>query len=86
MSVSCLAPGPVYTKPEIVKDTKEKLGWLGDFMEVAPARVGEIAVKKTMKGKMIIVPGKPARFVSNIIRALPRRWAAGIYYTLGKEN
>lgn len=85
VSVSCLAPGPVYTKPEIIKDTKEKLGWLGDFMEVPPARVGEFAVQKTLKRKMIIVPGKPARFVSNIIRALPRRWTAGIYYTLGKE-
>jgi len=86
VSVSCLTPGPVYTKPEIVKDTKEKLGWFGDFMEVPPARVGEFAIKKTLKGKMIIVPGKPARFTSNIIRALPRRWAASIYNALGKEN
>lgn len=86
VSVSCLAPGPVYTKPEIVKDTKEKLGWFGDFMEVPPAKVGEFAVKKTLKGKMIIVPGKPARFTSNIIRALPRRWAASIYNALGNEN
>lgn len=86
VSVSCLAPGPVYTKPEIVKDTKEKLGWFGDFMEVPPARVGEIAVKKTLKRKMIIVPGKPAGFASNIIRALPRRWAASIYNALGNEN
>lgn len=86
VSVSCLTPGPVYTKPEIVKDTKDKLGWFGDFMEVPPARVGEIAVKKTLKRKMIIVPGKPARFASNIIRALPRRWAASIYNALGKGN
>ncbi len=86
VSVSCLTPGPVYTKPEIIKDTKEKLGWFGDFMEVAPGKVGEIAVKKTLKGKMIIVPGKPARFVSNIIRVLPRRWAAGIYYALGNQD
>jgi len=86
VSVSCLTPGPVYTKPEIVKDTKEKLGWFGDFMEVPPAKVGEFAIKKTLKGKMIIVPGKPAKFTSNIIRALPRRWAAGLYNALGKEN
>lgn len=86
VSVSCLAPGPVYTKPEIVKDTKEKLGWFGDFMEVPTTKVGEVAVKKTLKGKMIIVPGKPARFASNIIRALPRRWAASIYNALGNEN
>ena len=29
ISVSCLAPGPVFTKPEIVNDTKKKLGWIG---------------------------------------------------------
>jgi short-subunit dehydrogenase len=48
ISVSCLAPGPVFTKPSIVEDTKKKLGWLGMKMEVPPARVGEVAVKKTL--------------------------------------
>ncbi|WP_346236293.1 SDR family NAD(P)-dependent oxidoreductase [Niabella insulamsoli] len=85
ISVSCLAPGPVYTKPSIIKNTKEQLGWFGDLMEVSPERVGEVAVKKTLKRKMIIVPGTTSRFMSNILRALPKRWAAGIYHMLGKE-
>ncbi|MFT4094434.1 MAG: SDR family NAD(P)-dependent oxidoreductase [Niabella sp.] len=35
--------------------------------------------------KMVIVPGTASRFTSSTIRALPRRWIAGIYYMLGKE-
>lgn len=34
ISVSVLCPGPVFTKPEIKKDTKEKLGWIGMQMAV----------------------------------------------------
>ncbi len=83
VSVSCLAPGPVYTKPSIEKTTKERLGWIGDQMAVKPARVGEIAVKKTLRKKMIIVPGKIAGFLSGVLRILPKRWAAGIYGRLG---
>ena len=86
ISVSCLAPGPVYTKPEIKIETRKKLGRFGDWMAVPPAKVGEIAVSKTLKKKMVIVPGGLSRFTSNIIRALPRRWIAGIYYALGKEK
>src|SRR5215217_26779 len=55
--VSCLAPGPVFTKPEVIKDTKEKLGWFGVKMAVPPAKVGEIAVRRTLKKKLLIVPG-----------------------------
>jgi short-subunit dehydrogenase len=57
ISVSCLAPGPVFTKQSIVEDTKQHLGWFGMKMEVPPARVGEIAVRNTLRGKMMIVPG-----------------------------
>src|SRR5204862_8308495 len=57
ISVSCLAPGPVFTKPSIVEDTKENLGWLGMKMAVAPQKVGEVAVRKTLKKRMMIVTG-----------------------------
>ncbi|HTF28458.1 MAG TPA: SDR family NAD(P)-dependent oxidoreductase [Flavitalea sp.] len=83
ISVSCLAPGPVFTKPEIIEDTKKRLGFIGKMMAVSPHRVGEIAVKKTLSGKMIIVPGTLAKMSSGILRLLPRAWAAGIYERLG---
>ena len=85
ISVSCLAPGPVFTKPSIVKDTKDKLGWVGMKMAVPPERVGEIAIRKTLHKRMIIVPGTLARFTSIAVRALPRRWVVAIYYKKGKK-
>jgi uncharacterized protein len=64
ISVSCLCPGPVFTKPSIEKDTKEKLGWFGKQIAVPPKRVGEVTVKKMLKGRMIIVPGTVSKLVS----------------------
>jgi short-subunit dehydrogenase len=85
ISVSCLCPGPVYTKPEIVKDTKEKLGWFGNKMALDPGYVGEYAVKKTFNKRLIIVPGTLAKISSSVIRFLPRRWITGIYNNAGKK-
>ena len=51
ISVSCLAPGPVFTKPSIEKYTKEKLGNLGMKMAVPVKKVGEVAVKKNIAWK-----------------------------------
>lgn len=83
ISVSCLCPGPVFTKPSIEKDTKEKLGWFGVQMAVPVARVGEIAVERTLKKRMIIVPGTLANISSGVIRFLPQRWTTAIYAGLG---
>ena len=63
ISVSCLCPGPVFTKPSIEKDTKEKLGWFGKQMAAPPKRVGEVTVKKMLKGRMVIVPGTVSKVV-----------------------
>ncbi len=85
ISVSCLAPGPVFTKPSIKKDTKEKLGWIGMKMAVSPARVGEIAVRETFNRKMIIVPGTLAKIASAIIRFFPKKWVVAIYGKAGES-
>jgi short-subunit dehydrogenase len=85
ISVSCLSPGPVFTKPEIIKDTKEKLGWYGMRMAVPVKKVGEIAVRKTLKKRMMIVPGFVSKMTSVFIRVLPNRWAAAIYNKVGKK-
>src|SRR5215204_1915938 len=84
ISVSCLNPGPVFTKPGIIEETREKLGWLGMKMAVSPRKVGEIAVQETLNGKLIIVPGTAAKLMSTIIRALPRRLVVKIYNNVGK--
>ena len=86
ISVSCLCPGPVFTKPEIEKDAMQKLGWLANRMAVSPKQVGEIAVSKTLKGKMIIVPGIISSIISGFLRLLPRNLIAYIYYKLGSKS
>ena len=83
ISVSVLCPGPVYTKPEIETDTKKKLGWIGNQMAVSPKRVGEIAVKKTLNKKMLIIPGGLNKVFAFVIRALPMRWVVALYGRLG---
>jgi short-subunit dehydrogenase len=79
ISVSCLTPGPVFTKASVVRDTKEKLGWFGMKMAVPAKKVGEVAVRRTLKKRMIIVPGTLATVSSVVIRALPRRMVVGFY-------
>lgn len=86
ISVSCLTPGPVFTKPTIKKDTKKRLGFLGMQMAVPPARVGEIAVRETLNGKMIIVPGTIAKIMSGALRLFPRGAMAFAYGALGEEK
>jgi uncharacterized protein len=86
ISVSCLSPGPVFTKPEIIQDTKNKLGWFGMKMAVAPEKVGEIAIRKTLKGKMIIVPGALAKASAFIIRILPRKVVVAFYNRAEKKS
>jgi len=85
ISVSVLCPGPVFTKPEIRKDTKEKLGWFGMQLAIPPERVGEIAVRETLNKKLVIVPGRLSKLMAFFIRALPRRFIVSIYNKAGKK-
>src|SRR5688572_4946468 len=86
ISVSCLAPGPVFTKPRIKADTKKRLGFIGMQMAVPPSKVGEVAVRETLNGKMIIVPGTLAKITSGFVRILPRGVLASVYGSLGEEK
>lgn len=86
ISVSVLAPGPVFTKPSIKKDTQEKLGWIGMRMAVKPEKVGEIAVDRTLKGKLLIVPGTLPKIFSVLIRVAPRKMVTAIFNQAGKEK
>jgi short-subunit dehydrogenase len=86
ISVSCLAPGPVFTKPSVIKDTKERLGWFGMKMAVKPEKVGEIAIRKTLQGELLIVPGTLAKLSSVIIRLMPRKMMVSIYNNKGRKK
>jgi uncharacterized protein len=86
ISVSCLTPGPVFTKPSIREETKKQLGWLGMKMAVSPARVGEIAVRKTLGGKLMITPGILPSISAAVVRVLPRRMVAGFYFKVGQKS
>lgn len=86
ISVSVLCPGPVFTKPEIVEDTKKKLGWFGSLMAVPPEKVGEIAVRETLDHKMVIVPGTVSKITAFLIRTLPRQMIVNIYGKAGDKK
>jgi short-subunit dehydrogenase len=79
ISVSCLAPGPVFTKASIEAITKKKMGWFGMKMAVPPEEVGEIAVRGTLGKELIIIPGLLAKISAAVIRILPRGWITTIY-------
>jgi short-subunit dehydrogenase len=86
ISVSCLNPGPVFTKPSIREDTERTLGKFGLKMAVSPSRVGEVAVKKMLRGKLMITPGTLASISASIVRTLPRKWVTAFYYRTGKKS
>ena len=86
ISVSCLAPGPVFTKPSVVEDTKKNLGWFGMKMAVKPEKVGEIAVRRTLERDLLIIPGTLSKMSSVLIRLMPRKWMVSIYNNAGKKS
>jgi uncharacterized protein len=86
ISVSCLCPGPVFTKPSIEKETIKKLGWLGKQMAMTAETVAEVAVKGMLRRKMIIVPGRLAAMVSFLLRILPRRLLTHLFYSFRKQE
>ncbi|MEP6750556.1 MAG: SDR family NAD(P)-dependent oxidoreductase [Bacteroidota bacterium] len=80
VSVSCLCPGPVFTKPGIEAATMNKLGWFGKQMSVPVLQVGETAIKNTLRGKMLIIPGKLSSVISMLLRLAP----ANLFNALNK--
>lgn len=86
ISVSCLCPGPVFTKPSIENETIKQLGWFGKRMAVSPADLGEYAVRCLLNGKLIIVPGKMASFVAVLIKSLPKRMLVYLSYRFSRRN
>jgi uncharacterized protein len=80
VQVSCLSPGPVFTKSSIQEETVRQLGKMGEWMALSPAEIGEFSVKQMLSGKMLIVPGRLNRFLSFFMRSLPHRLLAKLFY------
>ncbi len=83
ISVSCLTPGPVFTKPQIKAVTKEKLGWLWNANGSTTKKSGRNCGKKNVKKEDDYHTWNVDQNFCNIIRILPRRWMTGIYGGLG---
>lgn len=62
------------------------MGNLGMKMALEPEKVGEIAIRKTLKGRTLIVPGTMANISSQMLRVLPTKWAAAFYHQLDKNK
>jgi uncharacterized protein len=86
ISVCCLCPGPVFTKPEIEQETGRQLGWIGKQMSIEPSKVGERAVHAMFKHKLIVVPGKLSAIFSCFLRSVPHQFMSRIFYAFGKRS
>jgi short-subunit dehydrogenase len=86
ISISCLCPGPVFTKPSIEKETINQLGRTGKLMAVKVSVVGELAVQGMFDHKMIVVPGKFSSLISYLLRIIPNRLLSHIFYSHQKKN
>jgi short-subunit dehydrogenase len=54
-------------------------------MAVSPKKVGEIAVRQTFKGKLLIIPGFLPKIMAFFLQVMPRRVSTSIYDKLGKQ-
>ena len=55
-------------------------------MAMKPERVGEITVRKTLRGRPMIVPGTIAHIMSGVLRILPKRFVSYIYGKSGDRS
>lgn len=73
VSVSLLGPGPVPTHPDGLARLKAQ-GRKGKLIALLPEEVARIAVRDTLRGKAVIVPGRMNRVIGNVMYVLPRAW------------
>ena len=67
VTISVLCPGPVKTRFEEVANAKFNIGSL------QPEKVAKLAVKKTLKGKLEIVPGVKIKLLHTFSHLVPKK-------------
>ena len=56
LSISVMTPAGVMTN-ENVKNAADALGWKAKIISYAPEWVAEVAIRRMLKGKAVIIPG-----------------------------
>lgn len=70
VKVSLLCPGPVNTNAD-VKARIACAGYFGRKTALEPERVGELAVRRMLRGGWLILPGFPAKFLFYLEKVIP---------------
>jgi short-subunit dehydrogenase len=85
VSVSVLHPGPMRTNPEVSKriETQSYLAKLGIQ---TPKEVAEIAIRKLIKRKAIIIPGYMNKFNWLLMKIVPKRIGVPIISNIVKRE
>jgi len=78
IKVSVLCPGPVTTNEEVTARIKAQ-GHLGKLIKMSPDEVAQIAVRRLLNGKTIIIPGLLNRFSLFVMKSLPVGWLQYIF-------
>ncbi len=71
VKVSVLCPGSVYTNHRVITRI-EGAGFLSKISAMNPDDVASFAIKKLLKGKAVIIPGRINRIYKNITLFLPK--------------
>jgi len=70
VNVSVLTPGPILTNSDVKKRINGQSSYI-KFSILTPKRIAEIALKKLLKRKSVIIPGFLNRFNAFMIRLVP---------------
>ncbi|HKJ42148.1 MAG TPA: SDR family oxidoreductase [Sunxiuqinia sp.] len=73
VKVSVLNPGPIITNSD-VKQRIDKQSFYIKLSIMSPERIAQIAIKKLLKGRAVIIPGFMNQFNSLMIRVVPVRF------------
>ena len=80
VKVSLLCPGPLDT--DMLSQRGEK-GRRAAFLVMSPEKTARYALKKALKGKIVIIPGISNKIMAAAARILPRGW---IVRLIGRSN
>lgn len=70
VQVTVLNPGPILTNPD-VKKRVQKYGWLGRLSALTPEWTARMAIRSTLRGRGVIIPGIIAKMSVFLMKLVP---------------